>query len=221
MTRFENRKEAGKELSEKLVHYIGKPNLIVLALPRGGVPVAFEVASRLKAPLDVFIVRKLGVPGYQELAMGALATGGEYYLNKDVTQGLGISESTIESVIASEKKELDRQNKLYRGKRPFPILKDQVVIIIDDGLATGSTMLAAVRAIRKEKPSKIVVAVPVAPESSLGLLLSEVDEFVTVLSPQDFHAVGEWYLDFGQTTDEEVKERLLLQSRDPQSPQTQ
>jgi putative phosphoribosyl transferase len=205
---FANRHEAGAVLAGLLKHYANRPDVLVLALPRGGLPVAFEVAQALNAPLDVFVVRKLGVPGHDELAMGAIATGGVRVLNHDVVGHLGLSDEAIDRVMEKEKKELERRERIYRGNRAPPNMQGRTVILVDDGLATGSTMRAAVAALRKQQPSRIVVAVPVAAPEACEELRSEVDETVCAATPQPFLGVGRWYRDFSQTTDEEVHELL-------------
>jgi putative phosphoribosyl transferase len=205
---FRNRSEAGRLLAAKLARYAGKPDVIVLALPRGGVPVGYEVARALHAPLDVFVVRKLGIPGYEELAMGAVASGGVRVLNDQVVRGLGIPADVIEAVANWELQELQRRERLYRGNRPPPDVRGKTVILVDDGLATGSTMLAAVQALRKLGPARIVVAVPVASGDTCQILEEYVDEVVCAATPEPFYAVGLWYRDFSQTTDEEVRELL-------------
>ena len=205
---FRDRTEAGRLLAARLEQYAGKPDVMVLALPRGGVPVAYEVARALPAPMDVFIVRKLGVPGQEELAMGAVATGGVRVLNDQVVKGLGIPEYMIDAVVKWETEELKRRERLYRGDRPPPDVRGKTVILVDDGLATGSTMLAAARALRQQGPARIVVAVPVAAPDTCQLLKADVDEVVCAATPEPFYAVGLWYRDFSQTTDEEVRELL-------------
>ena len=205
---FRDRTEAGRLLAARLEQYAGKPDVMVLALPRGGVPVAYEVARALPAPMDVFIVRKLGVPGQEELAMGAVATGGVRVLNDQVVKGLGIPEYMIDAVVKWETEELKRRERLYRGDRPPPDVRGKTVILVDDGLATGSTMLAAARALRQQGPARIVVAVPVAAPDTCELLKADVDEVVCAATPEPFYAVGLWYRDFSQTTDEEVRELL-------------
>jgi predicted phosphoribosyltransferase len=214
---FRDRTEAGRVLAERLAAYADRPDVIVLALPRGGVPVAFEVARALHAPLDVFIVRKLGVPGHEELAMGAVATGGVRVLNDQVVRALRIPESVINAVAAWELEELARRERLYRGDRPPPDVRGKTVILVDDGLATGATMLAAVKALREQHPARIVVAVPVASPDTCELLREEVEEVVCAVTPEPFYAVGLWYQDFSQTSDEEVRE-LLAQSTEVAAP---
>jgi predicted phosphoribosyltransferase len=205
---FRDRTEAGRLLAKRLAAYANRPDVVVLALPRGGVPVAFEVARALGAPLDVFMVRKLGVPGHEELAMGAVATGGVRILNEPLVRALGIPEYVIDAVAATEQQELERRERLYRGDRPPPDVRGRTVILVDDGLATGATMLAALRAIRKMQPSRIVVAVPVASRGTCESLGSEADDMVCAVTPEPFYAVGQWYEDFSQTTDDEVRELL-------------
>jgi len=209
---FANRREAGRILASLLMKYADRDDVFVLALPRGGVPVGFEVAQALRAPLDVFIVRKLGVPGHDELAMGAIATGGVRVLNDDVVTSLELEPEVIDAVAAREEKELARRERLYRGARPAPDVHGRTVILIDDGLATGSTMRAAVAALRKQRPARIVVAVPVAASETCEEFKTEVDEVVCAATPRMFNGVGRWYEDFSQTTDEEVHE-LLAQAR--------
>ncbi len=206
--KFLNRTEAGRRLAESLSAYRGREDAIVLGLPRGGVPVAYEVARQLGLPLDVFVVRKLGVPGYEELAMGAIASGNVSVLNEDVMRALPGSEAILEMVKAQEKIELQRRETSYRQSRPAPDLRERVVILVDDGLATGATMRAAAAALRKQGVAKIVVAVPVgAPETCREIEL-EVDETICVARPAYFHGVGQFYEDFSQTTDEEVRTLL-------------
>jgi len=206
---FKNRTDAGQFLAEKLTQYVNRADVVVLALPRGGVPVAYEVAQRLNAPLDVFVVRKLGVPGYEELAMGAIASGGVRVLNPDVLSHLLIHKAIIDQVTEFELSELKRRERLYRGNRPPLEVKGKTVIIVDDGLATGSTMRAAVKALRQKQPNKIVVAVPVGARETCDSFENEVDTMaVCAITPEPFQAVGLWYQDFSQTTDEEVRELL-------------
>jgi putative phosphoribosyl transferase len=206
---FSNRRQAGKKLAAKLVpHYANRAEVLVLALPRGGVPVAYEVATTLHAPLDVFIVRKLGVPGYEELAMGAIGSGGVRVVNEQVMRQMDIPAAIIDSIALREEIELQRRERLYRGDRPAPNTKGRVVILIDDGLATGSTMRAAVIALRQMQPSKVIVAVPVAAPDICEEFRSQADEVICAVTPEPFMAVGAWYSDFSQTSDEEVRELL-------------
>ena len=205
---FRNRTEAGQLLARKLRRYADRPDVIVLALPRGGVPVASEVARALRAPLDVFLVRKLGVPGQEELAMGAIATGGVKVLNEDVVRALKIPQRVIDSVAAQEARELERRERLYRGDRPAPDVNGRTVILVDDGLATGSSMRAAVAALRQKNPRRIVVAVPIAAAATCREFEAEVDEIVCYQTPEPFYSVGLWYEDFSQTTDEEIRQLL-------------
>ena len=205
---FSNRTEAGRLLAEKLVKYAGRADVIVLGLPRGGVPVAYEVAKRLGVRLDVFIVRKLGVPGFEELAVGAIASGGVRVLNQDVMRALPNAEATIESITASETAELERREQSYRAGRPAPELRDRIVILVDDGLATGATMRAAVKALRHRGAAKIVVAVPVGPPDTCREFEEEADETICASVPEFFQAVGQYYEDFSQTSDDEVRELL-------------
>jgi predicted phosphoribosyltransferase len=206
--RFRDRTEAGRVLAGHLTHYANRPDVLVLALPRGGVPVAFEVARELGAPLDVFLVRKLGVPGHEELAMGALATGGVRVLNQDVLGHVPVPLEAIESVTEAEAVELSRREREYRDDRPPVDVRGKTVILVDDGLATGSSMRAAVAALRQMGPDKIVVAVPVAAAETCAEFSREVDEVVCARTPEPFRAVGWWYEDFGQTSDEEVRDLL-------------
>jgi putative phosphoribosyl transferase len=208
MRPFRDRVDAGRELAERLRSYAHRADVLVLALPRGGVPVAFPVAEALHAPLDVFLVRKLGVPGHEELAMGAIATGGVRVLNQDVIDGLGIPERMIETVAAREREELERRERLYRDGRPAPMVSGRTVILIDDGLATGATMRAAAAAIRVQQPARLVVAVPVAAPSTCEEFRAEVDEIICARTPEPFYAVGFWYDEFSPTTDEEVRDLL-------------
>jgi putative phosphoribosyl transferase len=210
MTQFMNRHEAGKILAEWLKAYSNRRDVIVLGLPRGGVPVAYEVAKDLHAPLDVFIVRKLGVPNHEELAFGAMAPGGVTVFNDDIIHELHLSKKQMQPVIDAEAEELNRREIKYRGKRPFPPLENQHVILVDDGIATGATMRAAMTALRKYKPASIVIAVPVAAASTCESMEKLADKVVCPLKPMVFSAVGAWYEDFGQTTDEEVTELLKL-----------
>ena len=212
MRRFLDRRDAGKQLALKLQEYAERPDVMVLALPRGGVPVAYEVARALHVPLDVLIVRKLGLPGQEELAIGAIASGGVRILNEDIIDALGINQTVIDHVAERELLELQRREQQYRGDRPSPETRDKIVILIDDGLATGASMLAAVRAVRVRQPYRIVVAIPTASTQAIWILRGEVDEIVYVMSPEPFDGVGKWYENFSQTTDQEVE--LLLEEAD-------
>ena len=211
---FRDRRHAGRTLAQVLAGYANRSDVIVLALPRGGVPVAYEVAKALHAPLDVFVVRKLGVPGHEEYAMGAIASGGVRVLNDEVVRRLGIPDAAVDAVARSEQGELERRERLYRAGRPPPDARGRTVILVDDGLATGSTMLAAVRALRPQQPARIVVAVPTASAETCAQLRSEADEVVCATTPEPFRAVGMWYDDFSQTSDEEVRELLARAEQD-------
>ena len=201
--RFQDRRDAGRRLAALLAGQVGA-DALVLALPRGGVPVAAEVAGRLGLDMDVLLVRKLGVPGHEELAMGAIATGGAVVLNEDLLDQLQIGQAAIARVRAREQRELQRRERVYRGNRALPALAGREVVLIDDGLATGATMRAAVAALRQQRPRKIVVAVPVAPPETVAILEREADAVLCLLTPSPFYGVGYWYQDFAQTTDEEV-----------------
>jgi putative phosphoribosyl transferase len=205
---FRDRHEAGRVLARALEGYRHFPGLLVLALPRGGVPVGFEVARHLSAPLDVFLVRKLGVPGQEELAMGAIASGGIVVRSEEILRYLQISPSDFETVRQKEQRELERRERLYRGSRPFPDVSGRTAILVDDGLATGFSMRAAVAALRKKGPATVVVGVPIAPPETCSALRQEADDVVCARTPEPFYAVGMWYEDFEQTTDEEVRELL-------------
>jgi putative phosphoribosyl transferase len=209
---FHDRAEAGRLLAEKLMAYANRQDIRVLALPRGGVPVAFEIAKALRAPLDVFLVRKLGVPGHEELAMGAIASGGIVVHNDEVIGNLDISSQEIDTAVAREQQELERRERLYRGDRPFPDLHGCTVILVDDGLATGATMRAAVVAVRQHHPAHSVIAVPIAAPDICEALSTQVDEIICAITPDPMYAVGLWYEHFDQTTDDEVRE-LLTQAR--------
>jgi putative phosphoribosyl transferase len=208
MTRFEDRFDAGRFLAQQLKRHAGDPKAVVLALPRGGVPVAYEVASALDVPLDVFVVRKIGAPGYEELAMGAIATGGVRVFNDEVIQHLGVPQSWIEAAIREQEGELRRREEAYRGNRPPVEIEDRHVILVDDGLATGASMRAAARALRQRHPASITVAVPIGSRDTCDQVRAEVQEVVCARMPEPFHAVGAWYRDFTQTTDEEVRDLL-------------
>jgi putative phosphoribosyl transferase len=205
---YRNRSEAGKYLAAQLTSYADRDDVLVLGLPRGGVPVAFEVAKELRAPLDIFLVRKLGLPGHEELAMGAIASGGVRVLNDDVVDYLEISDHVIDSIAAKELTELERRERAYRGNRPEPNVRGKTVILVDDGLATGSTMRAAASALRQQDPARIVVAVPVSAPETCDEYRMGVDEIICAATPRRFYGVGRWYRDFSQTTDEEVRELL-------------
>lgn len=208
MKRFLNRRDAGMMLAQKLLEYADNPDVIILALPRGGVPVAYEVALALGAPLDVWLVRKLGLPGQEELAIGAIASGGIQILNRDIIHALSLEPEVIQNIVDRELQELQRREEQYRGKRPAPQVHDRIVLLIDDGLATGASMLAAVTALRTKHPARIVVAVPAAAPQAISILRPKVDEILAILSPDPFEGVGKWYNDFSQTTDEEVQQLL-------------
>lgn len=205
---LENRVQAGRLLGEALRAYSDRRDVLVLALPRGGVPVASEIVHAIGAPLDLMLVRKLGTPGHEELAMGAIASGGVRVLNADVIDARSISAAAIEAVAQRELKELERRQRAYRGERPAPQVKGLCVILVDDGLATGATMRAAVKALRERRPARIVVAVPVAPPDTIEVLRGEADEVVCLAMPEPFMAIGCWYHDFPQTSDDEVKALL-------------
>ncbi len=210
---FSDRHDSGRVLASRLVAYANRDDVIVLALPRGGVPVGFEVATALGAPLDVFVVRKLGTPGHRELAMGAIASGGVRVLNEDVVQWYQVPDSAIDAVTQQEAEELRRREREYRNDRPAADLANRVVILVDDGLATGSTMRAAAQAVRMHAPARVVIAVPVGARETCAELAQFADEIICARMPEHFNAVGQWYLDFSQTEDEEV--RQLLQKRSP------
>lgn len=216
MDKYLNRQEAGKVLAQELIAYKNKP-VLILALPRGGVPIAYEIAKQLQAPLDVFIVRKLGVPGHEEFAMGAMAVGEVILLNEGIIKQLNISNQEVQQVISKEKNELARRQKAYRDDLAFPSLVDNTVILVDDGIATGATISAAIQALKKLNPKEIIVAVPVAEKSILKQISTLVDKVVCPHCPEIFHAVGNWYEHFDQTSDEEVcsllkKAKLALAS---------
>jgi putative phosphoribosyl transferase len=211
-TEFYDRAEAGRLLAENLGSYANRSDVLVLALPRGGVPVAAEVAKKLDAPLDIFVVRKLGLPGHSELAMGAIASGGVRVFNGDVVNALRIPDEMIDAVTAREMAELQRREKLYRGNRSAPEVEGKTVILVDDGIATGSTMLAAVAALRQSNAGRIVVAAPVIAPSTYYQIRQAADDVAAVMVPDNFYAVGQWYEEFGQTTDDEVRE-VLAQAR--------
>jgi putative phosphoribosyl transferase len=212
MKKYLNRREAGLILAEALLGYHDQTNVIILALPRGGVPVAFEVASMLNVPLDVFIVRKLGVPGYNELAMGAIAQGGIIFLNQEIVNAYQVTQQELNTVIAHEQAELQRRESAYRGNRPLPSAENNIVILIDDGIATGATMKAAIQAIRQQKPKQIIAAVPVADQQLQTSFRVLVDGFVCPMVVDNLHAVGAWYDNFSQVEDIEVIDLLNIMS---------
>jgi predicted phosphoribosyltransferase len=205
---YRDRSEAGRILATKLAAYADQSDVLVLALPRGGVPVAFEVAQALRAPLDIFLVRKLGLPGHEELAMGAIASGGVRVLNEEVVRVLQVPEDVLEAVASAEQQELERRERLYRGERPPVDVRGKTVILVDDGLATGASMRAAVAALRQMGPARLIVAVPVGSAETCQNLKEQADEVVCASTPEPFRAVGLWYEDFSQTSDEEVRELL-------------
>ena len=209
---FFDRTEAGRQLADYLTDYAERPDVVVLGLPRGGIPVAAEVAKKLHAPLDVFVVRKLGLPGHPELAMGAIATGGVRVLNGEVIDPLGIPDAIIDQVAAAEQRELERREKAYRDDLPPPEVEGKTVILVDDGIATGSTMAAAIAALRQLNAGRIVVATPTVAASTRDQLRAMADEVVSVIAPHDFYGVGQWYEDFSQTSDDEVR-AILAQTR--------
>jgi predicted phosphoribosyltransferase len=210
MIAFRDRRHAGQLLAAQLADYAGRDDVLVLALPRGGVPVAFEVARALRAPLDVFTVRKLGVPGHEELGFGAIATGGVTVLDEDLVRDLGLSPARIEQITARERHELERRERAYRGTRPAPAVMGKTVIVVDDGLATGASMQAAVRALRAERPARIVIAVPTGAPMTCDTLRARVDSLVCLSMPEPFYAVGLYYEDFRPTSDAEVSELLAV-----------
>jgi predicted phosphoribosyltransferase len=216
---FRNRLDAGELLANRLAAYAGRPEVIVLALPRGGVPVGYAVAKAMRAPLDVMVVRKLGVPGHAEFAMGAIASGGEYVLNRELVQSLGVPGQLVEATARQELAELERREQLYRAGRPPLQLRGCTVILVDDGLATGASMRVAVKAVRKTQPARVIVAVPVGSPDTCSEMGKEADEVICDFTPEPFNAVGLWYEDFSQTSDEEVQ-RLLEEARHWQAGRT-
>jgi len=214
---FRDRRDAGRALAARLEAWAGRPDVVVLGLPRGGVPVAFEVAHGLRAPLDVFLVRKLGLPGHEELGFGAIASGGVRVLNEDMVRALGLPTDVIEAVTATELKELERRERAYRGNRSSVDVRGRTAILVDDGLATGASMRAAIVALRRRQPARVVVAVPLGAAETCQAMVAEADEVVCARTPEPFHAVGLWYEDFDQTTDEEVQD-LLARAADAAVP---
>jgi len=206
--RFQNRTEAGRRLAAALVRYAGRHDVLVLGLPRGGVPVAFEIASALDAPLDVFVVRKLGLPGHEEFGIGAIASGGMRIVDESVLRAYGVDADTLDQITTRELRELGRREQLYRDGRPFPAIENRIVILVDDGLATGSTMRAAVAALREKRPREIVVAVPVGARETCAAMAALADEVICLEMPDPFYAVGLWYMNFEQTEDDEVHDLL-------------
>ena len=206
--RFLNRSEAGRQLAAELTRYAARSDVLVLGLPRGGVPVAFEIAAALDAPLDVFIVRKLGLPGHEEFGIGAIASGGVRVVDESVLRAYGVDADVLDRITERERSELERRERLYRDDRPFPAVANRVVILVDDGLATGSTMRAAIAALRAESPREIVVAVPVGAPETCTSIAKLADDVVCLEKPDPFYAVGLWYQDFEQTEDEEVHDLL-------------
>lgn len=216
--RFENRSDAGRQLAAQLDSFTHQPDLLVLALPRGGVPVAFEIARALRAPLDVWVVRKLGAPQIPELAIGAIAPGGIEIIDPSTAAAMHLTQQQIDEISARERLELQRREAAYRGNRPPADMRSKTVILVDDGLATGSTMRAAIAALRRLQPDRIVVAVPVAAQSVCRLLASEADELVCLWTPPDLESVGQWYRDFSQTSDAEVCDLLARAANFTQTP---
>jgi putative phosphoribosyl transferase len=212
--RLQNRTEAGQLLASKLTTYTNCPNGLVLALPRGGVPVAFEIASKLHLPLDVCLVRKLGVPGHKELAMGAIASGNIIVINRDVVNWLHVRQEDIARVADREKQELERRDRAYRGNRPYPSIRDRTIVLVDDGVATGATMRAAINALRQQQPKAIVVAVPVIAPSVYDELSTEVDKIICLKKPEPLNSISLWYEDFSQTSDGEVRDLLMRAERE-------
>ena len=210
--RFQNRTDAGRRLASELRQYANRNDVLVLALPRGGVPIGYEVAKELGAPLDVFVVRKIGLPWQEELAMGAVASGGVRVLDRNLIRVAHVSDDDVQRIANAEEQELVRREKLYRGDRPFPSLRGKTIILVDDGLATGASMRAAVEALRHEEPARIVVAVPVAPPETCDAFRNIADEIVCAETPEPFTAVGQWYDDFTQTTDDDVRDLLMRKS---------
>ncbi len=205
---FKDRRDAGKQLAKALIHYANQPDVMVLALPRGGVPVAYEIAVALNVSLDVFVVRKLGVPTHEELAMGAIASGGTLIVNRNIVEAFGVGESRLEQVAQRELMELTRREKVFRGEREPFVVEDKKIILVDDGLATGASMRAAIAALKSLRPARLMVAVPTGPQEVCRKIEGEVDEIVCLTQPEPYESVGTWYVDFTQTDDSEVRELL-------------
>jgi predicted phosphoribosyltransferase len=213
LKQLQDREQAGQLLAERLAKYANRDDVLILALPRGGVPIAHEIAKRLQAPMDIFVVRKLGVPGFEELAMGAIATGGAEYLDENIVRSFGISREVIEEVVEAERAEMARRDRAYRGARGPIEVRGRVVILVDDGIATGSTIRVAIAALRRLGPARVIVAAGVAPASTAKMLAAEADEFVALLTPENFRAVGQFYESFPQLTDDDVRTVIDLDSR--------
>lgn len=213
MKQLQDREQAGRLLAERLAKYANRDDVLILALPRGGVPIAHEIAKRLQAPMDTFVVRKLGVPGFEELAMGAIATGGSEYLDENIVRSFEISREVIEEVVQAERAEMARRDRAYRGARGPIDVRGRVVILVDDGIATGSTIRVAIAALRRLGPARVIVAAGVAPASTAKMLAAEADEFVALLTPENFRAVGQFYESFPQLTDDDVRTVMDLDSR--------
>jgi predicted phosphoribosyltransferase len=213
LKQLQDREQAGQLLAERLAKYANRDDVLILALPRGGVPIAHEIAKRLQAPMDTFVVRKLGVPGFEELAMGAIATGGSEYLDENIVRSFEISREVIEEVVQAERAEMARRDRAYRGARGPIDVRGRVVILVDDGIATGSTIRVAIAALRRLGPARVIVAAGVAPASTAKMLAAEADEFVALLTPENFRAVGQFYESFPQLTDDDVRTVIDLDSR--------
>jgi putative phosphoribosyl transferase len=213
LKQLQDREQAGQLLAERLAKYANRDDVLILALPRGGVPIAHEIAKRLQAPMDTFVVRKLGVPGFEELAMGAIATGGSEYIDENIVRSFEISREVIEEVVQAERAEMARRDRAYRGARGAIDVRGRVVILVDDGIATGSTIRVAIAALRRLGPARVIVAAGVAPASTAKMLAAEADEFVALLTPENFRAVGQFYESFPQLTDDDVRTVMDLDSR--------
>lgn len=213
MKQLQDREQAGQLLAERLAKYANRDDVLILALPRGGVPIAHEIAKRLQAPMDTFVVRKLGVPGFEELAMGAIATGGSEYIDENIVRSFEISREVIDEVVQAERAEMARRDRAYRGARGAIDVRGRVVILVDDGIATGSSIRVAIAALRRLGPARVIVAAGVAPASTAKMLAAEADEFVALLTPENFRAVGQFYESFPQLTDDDVRTVMDLDSR--------